>query len=613
MLTLDPPMQSLHPSPTRTGRPTWLNINTIPAWLSYRAKETPTHSAYSQRLPDGRWKSTSWREVSERVSNLAVHLAHLGLEAGDRAVIMMPASQEWDYCQMALLSLGAVVVGLDAHDSAENQLHILRIVAPRALFAVNQAQLDRLCAACEQAPEFAIPLEASSPDRPALQDLLATTAKPLRAWPAVKSEQVATIIFSSGSTGRPKGIAYTHQQICLAGQAILSHYPGIDHGARLACWLPLSNLFQRIINLCAMMCGAHSYFVDSPSDIIRLLPEIRPTLFIGVPRFYEKLYSRIQADIARRPLFIRGLVGLAWRIGERYHALRRQSAPISLAMALAYRAADRLVLARLRAIMGPGIRFMVSGSAPLPPWLLEKLHGLGWLVLEAYGTSECVVPIAANTPSAYRIGSVGQPLPENELRLAEDGEVLIRGEGVFKGYVGVTEDASRLDEEGYLHTGDLGRLDASGYLWLTGRKSDIFKTSTGHRVAPVPVEYRLKQLPFVEDAVLLGRNRPAPVALLCLDLSAGPDIATNRPLPRAFLDEIERRVAQACVSLAPSQRPVGALVTRRGLSIAEGELTSNLKLRRDVIEARFHTSLDTLYAVIQRASEHNRITIMESP
>lgn len=598
---------------TPLGSPSTPSSETIPGWLRRRVMATPFHPAYWQRLPEGRWDSITWNAVAARVENLAVHLRHLGLVAGDRVAIMMPTSPEWECCQLAVLSLGAVVVGLDAHDAPENHQHILGIVSPRALFTTNQAQLELLRTRCPLPPEITLPLESSSPSGLCLRNLLLTRAEPLAPRPLVSGAEVATIIFTSGSTGQPKGIAYTHEQLCRTGRAILARYPGIDHAARLACWLPLSNLFQRVINLCALMCGAQSYFVETPADIARLLPEIRPNLFIGVPRFYERLHSRIQADIARRPWPIRRMVEWAWRTGERYQAAHRLGIRPGTPLNWAHGLADKLVLTRLRDVMGGDIHFMVSGSASLPPWLLERLHGLGWLVLEAYGTSECVMPVASNTVGAYRIGSVGRPLPENEFRLAEDGEILIRGPSVFKGYIGATESASPLDAEGYLHTGDMGRLDEAGYLWLTGRKSEMFKTSTGRRIAPVAVEFCLKRLPWVEQAVVFGRDRPVPAALLCLDLSSRPDIAADQPLPAPFLDELGQRVLQACASLPVAQRPAAIVVTRRNLSILEGELTSNLKLRRDVIETRYRAALDRVYDSLSRSRDRQRITLLEAP
>lgn len=577
--------------------------DTVPGRLTARSELAPHQPAYWQRTPAGDWTPASWSEVQARVQNLSLNLLCRGLQPGDCVVIMMPTSPEWETCHLAVLAMGGTVVGVDAHDAPENIRHVLRTVRPRALFLASGERLDSLKTLLPAMPDWVVALDtAGKSGVEALQDLLTTAVAPDFPRPSVTPDHLATIIFTSGSTGQPKGIAYTHRQLCLAADAILARFPSIREDARLACWLPLSNLFQRIINLCAIMRGTPSYFVESPTEIAQRLPEIRPTLFIGVPRFYEKLYAGIQAEVAKQPGPVRQLVRLAWQTGERFRQAQRAGRSPGLPLSLGHALADALVLRRLRRTMGPDLKFMVSGSAPMPPWLLEKLHGLGWLVLEAYGISECVVPIANNTLEAYRFGSVGRPLPENEVKLAEDGELLARGPGVFSGYYEMADIDTPLDAEGYLHTGDFARLDEDGFLWLTGRKSEVFKTSTGRRIAPVPIESALKQLHYVEQAVVFGRNRAVPVVLLCLDA---------RALPAPRLNTIALDIAAACSSLPAYQRPAGVLLTRRGFSIAAGELTSNLKLKRTVIEDGYSSEINALYDQLAHLTDHSRCLIQE--
>jgi long-chain acyl-CoA synthetase len=235
---------------------------------------------------------------------------------------------------------------------------------------------------------------------------------------------------------------------------------------------------------------------------------------------------------------------------------------------------------------------MVSGSAPMPRWLLERFHGLGWLVLEAYGISENVIPVAANTPERYRFGSVGQPLPGNELRVADDQELLIRGPGVFSGYYGESADTAPISPAGFLHTGDYARIDADGYVWLEGRKSDVFKTSTGRRVAPAPIEAALKQIDYVDHAVIVGRDRPYPVAILALD-PAHPIAGGDHPTAKS--DTIAADVAAACEAFSDYQRPGAIILSLHPFTIAAGELTANLKIRRKPIEERFRAQIEEAY------------------
>lgn len=587
-----------------TARP-----STVPAYFFERAARSPAAMGFYRRSADG-WTGETWAALQDSVRRLAAHLVRLGLSPGDRVVLMLPTSIEWELCHLATLAAGGVVVGIDAHDAPDNIQHILDITHPRALFVSDPAQARALQQRLVLPPLLTFSRrETTDGSCHSLPALLAATCAETAPWPKAGPTSLATIIFTSGSTGRPKGIAYTHAQLCLACEAILDRFPDVAQGARLACWLPLSNLFQRIINICGMIRGAESYFVDNPAQIVERLPEIRPTLFIGVPRFFEKLHAGIEDNIARRPAWVRHAARWAWNIGMEYRRTERRGARPGLYLELAYRLADGIFLARLRRLMGSALQFMISGSAPMPTWLLEKFHGLGWLVLEAYGTSENVIPIAINAPQAYRFGSVGRPMPWNEVRIAADGELLVRGPGVFQGYYGDSSGTAPLDDEGYLHTGDFARQDADGFIWLEGRKSEIFKTSTGCRIPPTPIEESLKRLPYVEHAVVFGRGRPRPVALLCLSQA----MPQGRPAS-ALAETLAADVARVCAGLAVRNRPAGLLITRQPLTVAAGELTSNLKLRRSAIEARYQVALDALYAdMASGTSATADIVVREAP
>lgn len=581
-------------------------------WLATRATQTPLGHAYSRRTHAGEWTAINWGEVYACVQTLSTHLSRLGLMAGDRAVIMMPTVPEWEYCHLSVLAIGGVVVGLDAHDAPDNIRHILHTVKPRALFLATGEQLDLLKEMLPVRPPIVVTLSpCTTPGVISLQTLLEFPPGAGLHHSLVTADDLATIIFTSGSSGQPKGIAYTHRQLCLAVTAILSRFPTITANARLASWLPLSNLFQRIINLCAMVRGTPSYFVASPGDIVKRLPEIRPALLVGVPRFYEKLYAGLQAEISAQTWSLRTAIGWARRVGERYQAFRRQEVTPSLALRLAYALADHFILQRLRDVAGSDLKFMVSGSAPMPLWLLEKLHGMGWLVLEAYGISECVVPIANNTPDAYRFGSVGRALSQNEFRFAEDGELLVRGPGVFGGYYDNSETSATLDAGGYLHTGDFARQDEDGFIWLTGRKSEIFKTSTGRRIAPVPIESAIKWLEYVEYAVVLGRNRPFPIVLLSIDPLRLPSPLGEGPLSSEARQTIGHDLGKVCVSLPSYQRPAGALVMLCPFSIARGELTGNFKLKRGVIEDKYLNEINALYEKLTYSTDHSQCVVQE--
>lgn len=575
--------------------------DTLPATLAARSAATPEQAAFWSRDDDGHWSPTRWAEVHLRVRRLAWQLRLLGIEHGDRVALVLPTTPDWEYAQHAVLAAGGVVVGLDANETDANLRHMLQTVQPCALIVETRAIGDRLRALTPGGmPRLIVDEGEPGRDGLRLDELLARPMPATTDLPAAAASDLATIIFTSGSTGQPKGIAYTHAQLVLVGRAILEQFPSIDEGARLACWLPLSNLFQRIINLCALICGAQSWFVRHPAQIMERLPEIQPSLFVGVPRFFEKLHAGLIAELDARPAPVRAIAHAAWRLACEVRATERAGRPAPpLRSAIAW-LADHLVLSRIRAAMGPNLQFMVSGSAPIPVWLLERFHGLGWLVLEAYGTSENALPIALNTPAAYRFGTVGRPLGQNTLVIAADGEILVRGPTVFSGYWGTDPADSGIDDAGFLHTGDLGSMDESGFLALTGRKSELFKTSTGRRIAPASIEALIKRVPAVEHAVLVGRSRPFPVAIVDLALPPAADAAGSGDR-QGWLEALGNRILAACRHLPPYQRPAAILVSPTPFSVDGGQLTANQKLRRQHIEALFARELDALYRDLEAA------------
>lgn len=586
--------------------------DTLTDRLRKRARLQPQAPAYLSRAADeNAWQVLNWEEALAKVEQLAAEFARIGLKPGDRVAIMLPTCPTWELCQHAAIAAGAVVVGLDRHDADQNLRHILTLVEPRMLIAQTAADATRLTTLWSGTGIVVVDQRSDAhPHQWVLAELFAAPARHMLSL-TPRPQDVAMIVFTSGSTGKPKGIAYSHHQILLAIDGLLERFPTVRDEARMVCWLPLANLFQRILNLFALSCGARSYFVDKPDEVLRLAADIRPTLFVGVPRFFEKLHQGILARVDHQPRALRALVLAAWDIGCRHAAASRSGAAAPFWVRLLFPLSDML-LRRIRLLMGLDLQFMVSGSAAIPPWLLGRFHGLGWLVLEAYGISENVMPVAINQVHDYRFGSVGRPLPGNELRFAADGELLLRGPGVFHGYLREATPPDTLDADGFLHTGDFARLDDDGYLWLEGRKSEIFKTSTGRRVAPVPIETALKRIKDVDHAVIVGRDRPFPIALLTLASHSSRLATLSTPTTQ---DSIARDLAAACSAFPDHQRPGAVVVSRTPLSVASGELTANLKLRRRQIEARFTAEIEDAYRRAARDMHRTSSTlpVVEAP
>jgi long-chain acyl-CoA synthetase len=356
--------------------------------------------------------------------------------------------------------------------------------------------------------------------------------------------------------------------------------------------------------------------VDNPKQIIQLLPKINPHLFIGVPRVFEKVFDAIQAGISEKSPLQQKLIEYAISVGDRHAAGLRNNTSLSFFDQVQYKFMDRLVLKKIRSFLGNNMKYLISGSAPMPVWLLEKYHALGILVLEAYGSSENIIPNAMNLPKAYKFGTVGRPMPENKIKLLEDGELLIKGPGMFDGYYEDTSGESIFSDDGYYPTGDYVSVDDDGFLSITGRKSEIFKTSTGRKIAPAGIEEYLRKVPYVEHAVVFGADKKFVIALV----TVSPDglARLTGQAGEKDLSKIEAKVDEQCLAaiarditaclgpLPGFQQPAGILITGYQLNVESMDLTANLKLKRKHISERFDASIREIYRQLETGEETGR-------
>ncbi|WP_301101801.1 AMP-binding protein [Propionivibrio sp.] len=571
---------------------------TVPGLLCVRNSANPDDVALWQMAADGKWLASTWGDYHKAVASLAIGLRTLGVAQGHRVGIMAASCKEWDYAQLGILAAGGVAIGLDPYGLDEHIQEIARRCDLTGIVVGNQALLDKLGSEVRKNLRFVVSIETGSePDVIALDSLVSQNVDDKdKDWNHAQPDAVATIIFTSGTTGAPKGIEYSHRQMCLATASVLAAFSDIRAGSHLACWLPLSNLFQRMINLCAIGCGAQTFYVADPRQIMRFLPDISPRLFIGVPRFYEKLYVGIQEALATKPAWQQRLAQWALRVGDRHQVALRAGQLPGLLLKLQFALAELVVLRKLRGILGVNLQCMVSGSAPMPLWLLERFHAMGLPILEAYGLSENIIPVSMNRPGQFRFGTVGRPLQGCDIRLASDGELLVRGPGVFSAYFGEDAADTGIDQDGFLSSGDFARIDDDGFITLIGRKSEIFKTSTGRRVAPASIESLLHRLPQVDYAVVFGAGRTLPTALLVVSEAAWQ--ADRHQL----CEHLRAAAALALAALPTYLRPAGLAVTPQALTIAGGELTANLKLRRGTIEKNFSSALNELCMTIDNAA-----------
>jgi long-chain acyl-CoA synthetase len=562
------------------------------------------------------WEGISAERALTDVESLGLGLRHLGIRRGDRVALLSENRYEWVVADLAILGLGAVTVPIYATLTPEQCRAILADSEARAVIVSNAAQLSKIRAVGRTLPrlEFTIPMDPGLADGPVERswDLvigrgtLARGADPLLFRAEADFTQpadLATIIYTSGTTGEPKGTMLSHANISANAEACLKV---IDLGPSdvSLCFLPLSHVFERMAGLYTMLAaGVTTAFARSIETVAEDAAEVRPTVMTGVPRFYEKVRARVLENARTQPLLRRGI--FYWALGE---GLRKARAHLAGRAHFAPLAplADRLVGAKVRARIGGRLRMGFSGGAALHPMVLEFFFAMGIPLVEGYGLTETSPVICLNPWGRERPGSVGPPVPGAEVSIGPEGEILTRGPYVMMGYWN-NEDATRdAMRGGWFHTGDVGFLDADGYLHITDRLKDLLVTAGGKNVAPQPIEARLKASKWVTEAVLIGDQRPYIVALLVPDLERLEALARRNGWPFAsrrellarpeILGIVERRLGRLNETLAPFEQVKRFALLDHEMSQESGELTPTLKVRRRVIHERYAALIESLYA-----------------
>ena len=569
----------------------------------------------------------SSKEFFERIRDLSLGFGALGLQAGDRVAIVSESRPEWLACDLAVLAGGGVTVPIYPTLSAAQARYILQDSGAKLAIVSTRLQLDKVQEVRHLLPSLhavivmdaalaagasVIPLDDVERRGHARMTAEWGAAKAFRDEArAVTPDQLATIIYTSGTTGEPKGVMLTHANLLanlLAGAKVLD----VGHDDVALSFLPLSHAFERMVAYIYLLTGVTMIFAESFDTIGRDIALVRPTVITGVPRAYEKMQARIMEKGRAGSPFKAGIFGWAIGVGiARAHALLRGRTPSPL-VSLQAPLADRLVFSKIREGVGGRLRFVVSGSAPLPPSVTEFFCGIGIPVVEGYGLTETAPILTVNPPDAPRVGTVGRALPGVELRIAADGEILARGPNVMCGYYNKPEATADVLRDGWFHTGDIGTIDAAGYLTITDRKKDLLVTSGGKKIAPQPIESILKRSPLVAEALVLGDRRKYATALIVPDfvalerrlqeLGKPPAAGASREDERAALvarpdvvalyeeivDALNRELSQferiKRIALLPSE-----------FSIESGELTPTLKVKRKVVEDRWRDRIEGLY------------------
>lgn len=565
------------------------------------------------------WETISARQGLADVESLSLGLAALGVGRGDRVALLSENRYEWAASDLAILGLGAVTVPIYPSLIAQQVRYILANSEAKACIVSTPAQLDKIHEISEALPQLAaiIAMEPAPPTSgksrsyvsvlEAGQKLRAADPDAYRRGAAlVQPGDLATIIYTSGTTGDPKGAMLTHDNIASNVEGSLQV---VHLGERDTClsFLPLCHIFERMAGLyCMLRGGATIAFAQSIDTVSADAMEVHPTILTGVPRFFEKVYARVMENALSQPplrknIFFWGLhVGI--EVARARFAGRKPGAWLALRAAIA----DKLVGAKVRARVGGNLRFCISGGAPLGPKIMEFFFAVGIPIAEGYGLTETSPVICLNPPGREKPGAVGPPIPGVEVRIGEEGEILTRGPHVMLGYFRNEEASALALRDGWFHTGDVGHFDDDGFLVITDRLKDLLVTAGGKKVAPQPLEGRLKMSKWISEAVMLGDHRPFCICLLVpnfvvleteakahgwahntrLELLSHPEVLAM------YQHEIDRINAD----LAPFEKIKKFALLDRDLSQDAGELTPTLKVRRRIVTQKFAEKIEALYS-----------------
>jgi long-chain acyl-CoA synthetase len=611
--------------------------SSLPSLILAAATRHDKADALSHKVR-GEWHRIPAAKFVERVRHVALGLSALGIKAGDRVALLSENRPEWSITDLAILSLGAVNVPIYTTQAVDQVEFILSDSGTRAIFISGRkvykharAALDNLSLPVkhiffDEEAAAEVNSEKQSGETPGVQVRAAAqseaiTLAALEALGAerdlaqphafaeilsqVRPDDLATIIYTSGTTGEPKGVMLNHESF-ISNVSHISHDLPIGPTDTALSVLPLSHIFERTGFYIFCYSGVSVYYCGSFDQVGEHLREVKPTVMTAVPRLFEAVYHRIMkkglsAKGWQRKVFLRSLA-----VGHRYAELRDKGKRVPLTLAMQQKVADKLVFTKWREGVGGRLRYFVSGGAPLSPTLSYAFLAAGIPILQGYGATETCI-VSANRPENNRVGSIGMPFTGIDVRIAEDGEIMLRGANVMVGYYGHPDATAQVLKDGWFATGDVGYIDEEGRLYITDRKKDLFKLSNGKYIAPQQIESLIKESEYVNQVVVVGASRKQPAALIVPDWESLKSslAATEKEIPRTHADLsqhptaiklVQSDIAKLTGGLADYERIRKVALLPDELTIDNGELTPTLKVKRRVIDEKFGALIEELYS-----------------
>ena len=561
---------------------------------------------------DDKWVTRSFDQVLETVRSLSLGLIDLGVAKGDKVSILGNTRPEWTYFDFAALSAGAVVVPIYQTNSPEECQYVLENSDAKVVVVEDDEQLEKIRAVRDKLPllEHVVRMTGASEDAISIEDLTARgaqrdTSEWEQRWRSVTKEDICTFIYTSGTTGPPKGCIISHGNY-RAMLDMVKENSVIEGEDVTYLYLPLAHSFALLIQLGSFDLGANlAYWERDPLKILPNLAELKPTYFPSVPRIFEKIYTAATSGMEKEGGLKKAIFNWAIEVGKKMRDTERAGGTPGFLLRKQYKFADEKVLSKIRGLFGGNLRLAVSGAAPINPEILRFFDAAGVLVLEGWGMTETSTAATISTPEDFKIGTIGKPFPGCEVRIAEDGEILVKGPNVFQGYYKNEEATRETIVDGWLHTGDIGEIDSEGFIKITGRKKDIIITAGGKNITPANLENEIKQHPLVSQCVVVGDRRPYLVALVTLDPEDAVTYAKENGLPEdpeqlaqnpGVRKAIEAHVETINEKFARVEQVKKIAILPHDLSQESGELTPTLKVKRAVVAAKHENEIEQLYA-----------------
>jgi long-chain acyl-CoA synthetase len=565
------------------------------------------------RWKDGeQWVDRSFGEVLEIARPLGLGLTELGIEKGDRVAILGNTRPEWTYFDFAALTIGATVVPIYQTNSAEECRYVLENSDAKVVVVEDSEQLEKIREVRSRLPQLQeIVLMVGEADDAISMAGLASKGEGVDAalweqrYSSVTPDDICTFIYTSGTTGPPKGCVISHGNY-RAMLDMVNETSVIEEGDVSYLYLPLAHSFALLIQFGSFDLGTTiAYWERDPLKILPNLAELKPTYFPSVPRIFEKIYTAATSGMEKEGGLKKAIFDWSIRVGKKMREVERSGRKPGFLLSREYAFADKKVLSKIRNLFGGNLRLAVSGAAPISPEILRFFDAAGVLVLEGWGMTETSTAATISQPDDFKVGTIGKPFPGCEVKIADDGEILVKGPNVFQGYHKNEEATRETIVDGWLHTGDIGEIDPDGFIKITGRKKDIIITAGGKNITPANLEAEIKQNPLVSQCVVVGDRRPYLVALVTLDPEEAIAYAKEHDLPEdpvalaanpevhalimAHVDEINKNFARV-------EQVKKVTILPRDLSQESGELTPTLKVKRAVVASKHEQEIEELYA-----------------